>query len=168
MDRGQNLRFYPWLVGIIVALMILCWSVRALAIHLHRVAAAYFGAEVVVYYGWSWDVICFLGGNYRRGQWHCRPDWPYETYLAILTLSLMTSIVMWVVLRKKWQPSQRLPFDSKTNLGKPYSIKAKQNLEEQSTQEGNNGSGGVCGGTDVGGASTGGNGDKVQGGWISC
>ena len=40
MDRKRNLWFYPWLVGIIIVLMILCWSVRELAIHLHRVAAS--------------------------------------------------------------------------------------------------------------------------------
>ena len=117
MDREQNLRFYPWLVWIIIVLMILCWSARELAINYHKVRASLFGAQIDIHYGLSWDVVCFLGGNYHPSEWHCRPDWPYETYLAILTLLLITLLVTWVVLRKKWQLSLRptlVHFDLKT------------------------------------------------------
>jgi hypothetical protein len=102
MSQQRRLEIFPWLVWSIIALIILCWSARTLAINFDKVVANNVGAQVVIYYGFAWDIVCLQGGNDRRSQWHCRPDWPYETYLAILTILLIISLVTWAALRKKW------------------------------------------------------------------
>ena len=113
MSGKRGLEIFPWLVGIIIALMILCSSMRALATHVHEVAADYYGAQVIVYYGFGWDIVCLQGGNSQRSEWHCRPDWPYETYLAILTILLIMTLIMWAALRKKWAPNLNYRFFNK-------------------------------------------------------
>ena len=119
VNRARNLWFFPWIIGVIIVLMIICWSVRQLAIHFYRAAASYFGAEIIIYYGTTYDTVCFLGGYREQVEWNCGYDWPYETILAILTFLLIALLVTWIVLSKKWRLSFRpsiVHFDVKTSF----------------------------------------------------
>jgi hypothetical protein len=101
--KERTVGIMPWLAGITIILMILCWGGRQLMMHFHRSVAEYFGAEVVTYYGFSHDVICFTGGSLSSSSFtYCRYDWPYETYLAILTILLIIFLVTWIALKKRW------------------------------------------------------------------
>ncbi len=101
--KERTVGIMPWLAGITIILIILCWAGRQVMMHLHRSIAENFGAEVVTYYGFSHDVICFTGGSLRSSMFtYCRYDWPYETYLAALTILLIIILVTWIALKKRW------------------------------------------------------------------
>jgi hypothetical protein len=101
-SKEKSIGVLPWLAGIVVGLMILCFAVRQVAIHNYRVAAEYFGAQIVTYYEFPYDLVCFTGGSLRSSFTYCRHDWPYEAYLGMLTLLLVVILVMWTALRRKW------------------------------------------------------------------
>jgi hypothetical protein len=103
--KEKTIGVLPWLAGIVVVLMVLCFSVRQVAIHNYRVAAEYFGAQIVTYYEFPHDIVCFTGGSLHPYFTYCRRDWPYEAYLGILTLLLVALLAMWAALRRKWYRS---------------------------------------------------------------
>ena len=82
--------------------MLLCFATRQVAIHNYRVAAEYFGAQIITYYEFPHDLVCFTGGSLRPAFTYCRYDWPFEAFLGVLTLLLVALLAMWIILRQKW------------------------------------------------------------------